>query len=278
LAGVLIKEGALDLWERVPIAEWQKTPGDVRGNIRLADLLRMSSGLRAPGTLDAEPPLKTYLDGVYVYTGSIDTALYTITRPPAWPPGTVGRYRNTDTVVVSYLIKQALAKRGIEPKAFAQRALFDKIGIRTILFETDAYGNSLAHGYTFGSARDWARLGMLLLQDGVWNAERILPQGFVSFMTTPAPAWHADGRPWYGASVWLRRGNSPLWPGPEDSYAMVGAAGQSAIMFPTHDLVVVRMVHAKGEESSKSGEAVLKLLQEAVPQSRPPQTAQPARP
>src|SRR5205823_7785658 len=50
---------------------------------------------------------------------------------------------------------------------------------RSVVIETDPYGDFLTQGYDFASARDWARLGNLYLQDGVWNGERILPEGFV---------------------------------------------------------------------------------------------------
>ena len=88
-----------------------------------------------------------------------------------------------------------MEKRGEEYLSFPQRALFDSIGIRTMVMETDPFGNFLTQGYEFASARDWARLGNLYLQDGVWNGERILPEGYVKFVSTLAPAWEADKRP-----------------------------------------------------------------------------------
>ena len=72
-----------------------------------------------------------------------------------------------------------------------------------MVMETDPYGNFLTQGYELVSGRDWARLGNLYLQDGVWNGERILPEGFVKFVSTLAPAWAADGRPVYGGFFWI---------------------------------------------------------------------------
>src|SRR5205823_3549414 len=83
-----------------------------------------------------------------------------------------------------------------------QRAIFDKIGIRTMVMETDPFGNFLTQGYELMSGRDWARLGNLYLQGGVWNGDRILPEAFVKFVSTPAPAWVADERPVYGGRRW----------------------------------------------------------------------------
>ena len=101
---------------------------------------------------------------------------YAATRPLQWPPNTVGRYRNSDPVLINYLIRLAVEKRGEDYFSFPQRALFDKIGIRTMVMDTDPYGNFLTQGYELACGRDWARLGNLYLQDGMWNGERILPE------------------------------------------------------------------------------------------------------
>ncbi len=269
LMGILVQQGVYDIWERAPIPDWQ-SPGDERANIRIADLMRMSSGLRIRGSLDAEPYEDgTYSGHFYLYTGGVDLARYAASRPLQWPPGTVGRYRNSDPLLINYLVRRAVEKRGQDSLSFAQQALFDKIGIRTMVIETDPYGNSLSHGYDLASARDWARFGNLFLQDGMWNGERILPEAFVKFMRTPAPAWEADGRPWYGGLVWLNRGK--FFPGPEDAYVMAGVGVQRTVIFPTHDLVMVRMGHYKGEAKAEESTArAMKLLLEAVPLAREP--------
>ncbi|MBL9211871.1 MAG: serine hydrolase [Opitutaceae bacterium] len=264
LIGLLISQGVYDLWQPAPIPEWQ-TPGDPRAKIRLADILRMSSGLRLRAPLDPEfDPSGPYPDHVYLYTGCIDTFRYAATRPLQWPPNTVGRYRNTEPVLANYLVRLAVEKRGEEYLSFPQRALFDPLGIRTMVLETDATGNFLTQGYELASARDWARLGLLYLQDGVWNGKRLLPEGFVKFVSTLAPAWAADNRPIYGGFFWLN--GDGRYPVPKEAYYMAGAGGQYTIIIPSHDLVVVRLGHYKG---ATPGEAALKralaLLLEAVP-------------
>jgi Beta-lactamase len=143
LMGRLIQQGAYDLWQPAPIPEWQ-TPGDPRAAIRIADLLRMSSGLRirAPydPDFDASGP---YPDHFYLYTGTVNSFHYAATRPLQWPPNTVGRYRNTDPVLVNYLIRLATEKRGQEYLSIYQRVLFDHVGIRTMVIETDPFGDLL---------------------------------------------------------------------------------------------------------------------------------------
>ena len=264
LMGVLIKQGVYDLWQPAPIPEWQGA-GDPRAKIRIADLLRMSSGLRIRAPQDPDyDPSGPYPDHAYLYTGSGNAFQYAATRPLQWPPGTVGRYRNTDPVLVNYLVRLGVERRGEEYLSFPQRALFDKIGIRTMVLETDAHGNFLTQGYELASGRDWARLGNLYLQDGVWNGERILPEGYVRFVSTLAPAWAADQRPVYGGFFWLNGDGS--FPVPREAYYMAGAGGQFALVIPSHDLVVVRLGHYRGGATgSYSFGKALALLLKAVP-------------
>ena len=265
LMGILIKQGTYDLWQPAPIPEWQ-SGNDPRAKIRIADLLNMSSGLRIKAPLDPDyDPAGTYPDHYYLYTGSINSFHYAATRPQQWPPATVGRYRNTDPVLTNYLIRLAVEKRGEEYLSFPRRALFDKIGIRNMVIETDPFGDFLTQGYDLGSARDWARLGNLYLQDGVWNGERLLPEGFVKFVSTVAPAWEADKRPIYGGFFWINGDGG--YPVPRQAYFMNGAGGQTTMIIPSHDLVIVRMGHFKGaEEGDKSLKKALTLLMEAVPE------------
>lgn len=268
LLGRLIRQGAYTLWQPAPIPEWQK-PGDPRAGIRIADILRMSSGLRVRAPQDPDhDPAGPYPDHLYLYTGSVDSFRYAATRPPQWPPNTVGRYRNGDPVLANYLIRMAVEKRGEDYLSFPQRDLFDKVGIRTMVMETDPYGNFLTQGYELASARDWARLANLHLQDGVWNGERLLDEEFVTFARTPAPAWLADQRPVYGGAFFWVNGNG-TFPVPREAFYMSGAGGQAALIVPSHDLVVVRLGHFKG--AGPGGAALRKalaLLMEAVPARR----------
>jgi CubicO group peptidase (beta-lactamase class C family) len=264
LMGILIRDGLYRLDQPAPIPQWQ-APGDARAKIRISDLLHMSSGLRIRAPQDPDyDPSRGYPDHVYLYTGSINVFQYAATRPQQWPPGAVGRYRNSDPVLVNYLIRLAVEKRGEEYLSFPQRALFDTLGIRTMVLETDPHGNFLMQGYELASARDWARLGNLYLQDGVWNSKRILPEGYVKFASTVAPAWQADGRPIYGGFFWLN--TEGAFPVPRDAYYMAGSGTQIALIIPSHDLVVVRMGHYRGGGPGYQGlSRALALLMDAVP-------------
>jgi len=266
LMGILIQQRVYELSQAAPVPEWQN-PGDPRAKIRIVDLLQMSSGLRirAPEDPDFDPD-GPYPDHFYLYTGCVDSFHYAATRPLQWPPASVGRYRNTDPVLINYLVRLAVEKRGEEYLSFPRRALFDKIGIRTMVLETDPFGNFLLQGYELASARDWARLGNLYLQDGVWNGERILPEGFVKFVSTVAPAWKADGRSFYGGFFWINEDD--MFPAPKDAYYMSGAGGQTTLIIPSHDLVIVRLGHYRGESAGyESLNDAVRLLLQAVPKA-----------
>src|SRR5512134_2492283 len=123
LMGRLIHQGVYDLWAPAPVEEWQG-PDDPRRGIRIADLLRMSSGLRFISPLDPDFDASAgYPDHLYVYTGAMDAFRWSVTRPLQWPPNTAGRYRNSDPLVLGQLIKQAATARGEEYLSYPQRHL-----------------------------------------------------------------------------------------------------------------------------------------------------------
>lgn len=258
LFALLVKDGTYTLEEPAPVPLWQ-TPGDRRAAIRNIDLLRMSAGLKFLG--NQEPGSNaTYPDHYYIYTGAIDAFDYSITRPQEYPPNTDGRYRNSDPLTIAYLAKLAVTRRGENFLTWPQRALFDRIGIRKQVLETDPFGNFLITGYDYGTARNWARFGMLYLQDGMWQGQRILPEGWSTFVSTPAPAWK---RPEYGGFFWLNRVNT--WNLPPETYFAAGAGGQNTWIVPKHDLVVVRMGHMRGAGPARRiTNTALGLVMEAI--------------
>jgi len=241
-----------------PIEAWQGE-GDPRAKIRIADLFHMSSGLKFSSAGD--PPGEwgqAHPDHIYVYSGAINVYEFCLDKPAEHPPNTVGRYRNCDPLLVGYLLKQAVEARGESYLEFPRKHLFDKLGIRHTVLETDPYGNFILTGFDYGSARDWARLGMLMVQDGVWQGERLLPEGFVEFVSSPAPAWE---RGQYGGLFWLNTGKTL----PKTAYNMAGQGGQHVYIVPSHNLVVVRMGHQAGDRAlGPNLNQALGLVMEAI--------------
>lgn len=245
LIGILVKEGAFGIDDLAPIASWRQ-PGDEHGDIRIRDLLNMSSGLGFMRAQDEEGKLNygwtSHDDHMYIYYGAIDVFEHSITRPQVDPPGTAWRYRNCDPLTLGKLVRQTVEARGEEYLTFPQRALFDKLGMRQMVLEPDPWGNFIMTGFDYGTARDWARFGLLHLRDGVWPAtgERILPEGWVEFISTPAPA--AEERQ-YGGQFWLNAGGRhPRVP--RDAYWPAGAWGQVVFIIPSRDMVIVRQGHS----------------------------------
>ena len=251
LVGILMQQGHFGLWDPAPIPGWH-VKGDPRSKIRVADLLRMSSGLKFIG---ANEPRKLWERGVpdhlYVYSGAIDVFQFSISRTPEYPPNTVGRYRNCDPLSLGYIIKKTVTEMGEEYLTWPQKALFDRIGIRRQVLETDPYGNFIMTGFDYGTPRNWARLGLLYLQDGVWQGERILPEGYTKFVSTPAPAWE---KPEYGGL--FRLNGTGIWNLPREAFYMSGAGVNRVFVVPSHDLVIVRMGHSRG---GKTGEKALNV-------------------
>lgn len=249
LIGLLINEGRLGLWDPAPIPEW-RVGDDPRSEISVADLLRMSSGLRFSGMRD---PPETFDHDVpdhdYVYCGAVDVFQFSVNKPLEHRPNTVGRYRNCDPLSLGYIIKRTVTAMGEDYLTWPQKALFDRIGIRKQVLETDPYGNFIMTGFDYGTARNWARLGLLYLQDGIWMGDRILPEGFVDFVSTSAPAWEELV---YGGLFWVN--GTGRWNLPRETFYMAGAGGQWTFIVPSHDLVIVRMGHRIG---ARAGEEAL---------------------
>jgi CubicO group peptidase (beta-lactamase class C family) len=119
-------------------------------------------------------------------------------------------------------------------------------------------------GYFTAPYEKRAALGNLYLQDGVWDGAQILPEGYTAFVSTLAPAWAADHNPVYGGFFWINGDHQ--FPVDPEAYYMSGAGGQTVMIIPSHDLVVVRLRHFKGEQAGEGGfKKALALLMQATP-------------
>jgi CubicO group peptidase (beta-lactamase class C family) len=154
-------------------------------------------------------------------------------------PGTRYLYAGSDTIMATRAVREALADDS-QWLAWPYREFLWKLGMTRTVLETDWRGDFLISGQCWSTARDFGRFGMLYLADGVWNGERVLPEGWSRYVSTLAPAQpasHATGGPGYGAQFWLHSGREGL---PDVAYTATGAAGQYAMIVPAANLVVVR--------------------------------------
>ena len=260
LIAILIQRGLLDLDQPAPIKEWQGAD-DPRREIRIRDLLQMSSGLdftnlsfKGPETLISKN------EHMRVYFDSLDVLRHAVSQPLKVPPGTRCSYLNSDPLTLGRIIRDTVEAQGEDYLTFPQRALFDRIGVRSAVLETDAWGNFILSGYDYVSARDWIRFGLLYLNDGVWQEERILPEGWTEFVSTPAPA---DAKENYGGMFWLNR-PPRMDRVPKDAYWSAGFMGQVTMVIPSRDMVVVRMGPSPGGVYPYLNENIGRIL-EAIP-------------
>ena len=252
LIGVLIQQGHLKLDQPAPIEAWQ-AEDDPRGAITIRNLLNMSSGLdftnlsfRGPETLIAKN------EHMRVYFDSLNVLDHAVNQPLELEPGTRYRYRNSDPLSLGRIIRDTVQEQGKDYLTVPQTALFDRIGIRSAVLEADPWGNFILSGYDYMSARDWTRFGLLYLNDGVWQGERILPEGWTKFVGTAAPG---DPQKNYGGMFYVNQ--APMLPRvPTDMYWSAGFMGQVALVIPSREMVVVRL--------GPSGKSVYPYLDEVV--------------
>jgi CubicO group peptidase (beta-lactamase class C family) len=257
LVGIVVNRGQVKVDDFAPIKEWHQSKEDPRGQIRVRDLLRMSSGLdfanlglNGPDSFTKDNKhMRIYFDGLNVFEHAVN-------QPQEIAPNSQWRYRNSDPLTLGRIVKEAAEAKGENYLTFPQRALFDKIGARNFVLETDAWGNFIMTGFDYGAARDWARFGLLHLWKGKWNGEQILPVDWLDFISTPAPADKSRG---YGGQWWLNRGGQ--WKGvPEDAIRASGHMGQYTMVIPSRDAVIVRL----GPSPRGSGEYFTELVSRVV--------------
>ena len=225
LLAIAAKQGVLDLDAPLSIPEWN-FPGDPRQAITHKQLLWMSSGLYSGG------------DNTYaVYFGGEDVISAVTTTPLEVAPGTRWKYANNDTLLLLRELRHKL-NDDLKYLRFPYDELLHPLGMYHTRMEVDHLGNFVGSSQTYTTARDLARFGLLLANDGVWKGKRLLPEGWVKFSATPAPTRPPVAGQWgYGAQFWLL----DQMPGvPAGTFTTAGNKGQYVTIVPGHDLVIVR--------------------------------------
>lgn len=234
LAGIRVRDGALSLHATSILPEWRRAD-DPRSKITLDHLLRMSSGLEYVDGYGWRE------DGSRLLFQNADMGGFAASKPLEFPIDTNYKYSDGTTNIISKVIRNSF--QGDDPAywSFPRERLFSKIGMNTAVIQTDASGTFVGSSYVWASPRDFARLGLLYLQDGVWNGERLWDEGWVAYSTTPTPTL-LNGNPsgrGYGAQIWLY---PPFERDvPAETYAFRGWGGQFVGIAPAQELVVVRM-------------------------------------
>ena len=235
LIGVLVDDGRMALDEPLGFGwypENRSPETDPRNKITLRHVLNMSSGLEPIDNRGMEYATGS---GLSYWAGS-SSVVGARSRALIREPGTYWDYENYDNLLGVYAMKQALGGE----KAYAEfprKALFDRIGMRNTLVSTDRFGDFILSSQVYTNARDLARFGLLYLQDGLWDGERIISEKWIEFSRTPAPATVGRGGI-YGGQWWLvPDGRTDI---PADAYSTNGNRGQYTVVVPSHNVVIVR--------------------------------------
>ena len=227
LAGVLVREGRWSLERGLEVPEWSAE--DPRAAITLQQLLQMQSGLEFA---EDYSPLT---DVTRMLFCERDAGGFAASKPLAHPPGSAWSYSSGTTNLICRAMR---AELGDAYASFPRDALFAPLGMRSALIELDSAGHFVGSSFGWATPRDWARFGLLWVQDGVWRGERILPEGWVDWCREPAE--HSNGR--YGGHVWLRLAKPGQVPElPADTFHAAGHDRQLLTMIPSQQLVVVRL-------------------------------------
>lgn len=259
LVGILVGRQELSLHAPAPVPAW-RNEGDPRSNITLDHLLRMTSGLQF--SEEYEENLNSDCNAMLFRQR--DMADYAASKPLEAPPGEKWSYSSGTANILAGIVRRTVGGTDEKYHAFPHRALFHRIGMRSAVMEPDASGTFVGSSYMYATARDWARFGLLYLNDGLWDGERMLPEGWVDYSRTPTPESPPHEK--YGAQFWLNAGGKDRWlPDlPADMYAASGHEGQYVLIIPSRELVVVRLGLSRGPESREILAFVPDLL-EALP-------------
>ena len=243
ITGLLVRDGKLDTSKPSGIDEWQS---DDRKNITLNDLLQMQSGLKWNEDYGSRSDVNLML------FNEGDMARYAIDQPLSDQPGTNWYYSSGTVNIISSMVRDQFINDS-SYYTYVQKELFQRIGIMDADFEVDPSGTYVGSSYLYATARDYARFGLLYLNDGVFCGERILPEGWVSYSTTPATASSEN----YGALFWLNKGGK--YPSaPRDLYSCEGHDDQMIFILPSKKMVVVILGFSHGPENGIDLDRLLK--------------------
>jgi CubicO group peptidase (beta-lactamase class C family) len=219
--------------EPVWLTAWRT---DGRSNIKVSDLLYMRDGLASTESYDPWGAVPQML------WGSANVAAFAAAPLLQADPGTRWRYLSATANLLAGVARGRFSSDS-DYWAYPAKALFDPIGATSATMETDTDGNWVGSSYVWASAADWGRLGLLMLNDGRWDSQQVLPPGFLKAASTPStPQGEGLG---YGAQTW--RLGQPLAGAckqaglPEDTLAMTGHWGQLVAVVPSREAVIVRL-------------------------------------
>lgn len=236
--GILQKQGKLNINQSHLYPEWED---DGRKNITINDLLHMNSGL------EWEEDYTKISDVTKMLFLAKDMTQIQVDKPQIGKPNQSWNYSSGTSNLLSGILRKQF-KTHQEYLDFWYSSLIDKIGMHSMLVETDMAGNFIGSSYAWATARDWAKFGLLYLNKGNWNGEQIFDESWAKYVATPTNTSNGI----YGGHFWLNvKGQMPDVP--KDTYSCNGYQGQRVYIIPSKDLVIVRMGLKEGPEFDFNG-------------------------
>jgi CubicO group peptidase (beta-lactamase class C family) len=231
LLGRLIHEGWFhSVHDPAPAPLW-RDPRAIHRLITLDHLVRMRSGIGFP-VRHEDGSTTLGFENSAVYQDAADAFDMAQRSIVATVPGSVFRYVNSGMNVLGSVIRDQITRRGLPYHQTVYATLADRLGMSNFQHSADIAGNFIGSGAGFATVRDCAKLGVLYLNDGVWNGERLLPEGWVDYATT---ATHT-GTSYAACFRTNTDGRFPSLP-PETAWA-AGASDNRVFILRRHRLTV----------------------------------------
>lgn len=258
IIGAAVHRGLINIEDRAPVALWEDNP--IRSQITWHDLMQMQSGLEFEEAYDKP---RSGVNRMLFETPDAGGAA--MRMPAAHAPGEAWYYSSGTSNILAKLLRETLERDGVNDQAFARETIFTPIGANSFTLEPDASGAFIGSSFIYATARDWARLGQLYLQDGTWEGERLLPEGWSDYVADPAS--QSDNQ--YGAQFWLNRDGDDERTRyykslPETVYMMSGHEGQYVFIIPSKNTVIVRTGMTRGQNPMQATEPMITAIYNAI--------------
>ncbi len=231
--GLAISENRLKLTDKVVSffpASVPDTLSDYMKEMTVSDLLMMSTGQ------EAEPRRGQNDDWIRSF----------LSKAPTDKPGTIFRYNNTATFMLSSIVQQVTGGTLYD---YLLPRLFKPLGIKGIDWDLNPQGINLGMIGLRLHTEDMAKFGQMLLQKGKWNGKQIVPADWISEATTKKIE-SRGGNEKIAADVndWFQGYCYQMWRGRNNSVRLDGMAGQFVILLPDQDAVVILTANAQNTQ------------------------------
>jgi CubicO group peptidase (beta-lactamase class C family) len=268
LVGMMVADGLLVLDDPAPVPEWS-SPGDPRAKITLRHLLHMSSGLDHTEVAEGDKAIyEADTTRLLFLDGRENVARYAEKRNLEAEPGSKYEYSTATSHILADIMTRTLtdsndpAVRRTAMLDYARGRLFEPLGMTSAVPEFDRSGTMLGGSMIHATARDWAKFGEFLRNNGSVRSAQLLPTSWTRFMKTSAPNDAA-----YGGHLWLNNRrpegrDQVLFPGraPGDVFAAIGHLGQFIVVSPQNRLTIVRLGKTQDDQLDPINDQIAKVI------------------